>query len=169
MMIGSLTGNNNILTAYLPAIFLCVAGFAVYDIHNRRVPDRALVFFLPFAALSPVLRLWPLWQAGFHPVWFLPIWADALFGALFGFAVLLAAALVTGGSGMGGGDIKFAGILGLVYGVFGMALIFLIAAALAMPVALFMRRMSGRQMLSIPFLPFLACGCLVTTLALLFC
>ena len=167
MMIG-LPTENNILTIYLPAIFFCVAGFAVYDIRYRRVPDRALAFFLPFATLSPVLRIWPLWEAGLHPVWFLPVWADALMGALFGFAVLLAAALVSGGSGMGGGDIKFSSVLGLIYGVFGMALIFLTAAALAMPTALFMRRMSGKQMLSIPFLPFLACGCLAATVAQLY-
>lgn len=167
MMIGSLTGNS-ILTAYLPTAFFCVAGFAVYDIRSRRVPDRALAFFLPFAALSPVLRLFPLWEAGLHPIWFLPIWLDALSGAMFGFTVLLAAALVSGSSGMGGGDIKFAGVLGLIYGVSGMALIFLIAAALAMPTALFIRRFSGKRMLSMPFLPFLACGCLVATVVQLF-
>lgn len=167
MMIGLPTGNN-ILTVYLSAIFFCVAGFAVYDIRYRRVPDRALALFLPFAALSPVLRIWPLREAGLHPVWFLPVWADALMGAMLGFSVLLAAALISGGSGMGGGDIKFAGVLGLIYGVSGMVLIFLIAAALAMPAALFIRRISGKQVLSIPFLPFLACGCLVATVGQLF-
>jgi hypothetical protein len=49
-----------------------------------------------------------------------------------------------------------------------MALIFLIAAVLAMPVALLIRRMAGKQMLSIPFLPFLACGCSVATAVQLF-
>ena len=93
---------------------------------------------------------------------------DALLGVLFGFAVPLAAALVCGGSGMGGGDIKFCGILGLTYGVSGMALIFFIAAVLAMPAALFIRRKAGKQKLSIPFLPFLVFGCSVATVVQLF-
>lgn len=46
---------NNLWTAYLLTIFFVVAGFAVYDVLYRRVPDRALVFFIPLAALAPVL------------------------------------------------------------------------------------------------------------------
>lgn len=167
MMTGIPTGNS-ILMVYLLVVFFCVTGFAIYDIHYRRVPDRALVFFLPVAALSPMLQLWLLRAAGTEQNWFLPVVATALLGALFGFAVPLAAALVSGGAGMGGGDIKFCCVLGLIYGVTGMALIFLVAAVLAMPVALFIRRFAGKQMLSIPFLPFLACGCSVATVAQLF-
>lgn len=166
-MTGIRTGND-LWVVYLLAVFLCVAGFAIYDFCSRRVPDRALVFFLPFAALSPMLRLWLLWDTGAGPVWLLPVVSDALLGALFGFSVPLAAALISGGAGMGGGDIKFCGILGLIYGVPGMALIFLVAAVLAMPVALFIRRNAWKQMLSIPFLPFLACGCSVATAVQLF-
>ena len=47
---------NNLWTAYLLTIFFVVAGFAVYDVLYRRVPDRALVFFIPLAALAPVLH-----------------------------------------------------------------------------------------------------------------
>ena len=47
---------NNLWTAYLLTIFFVVAGFAVYDVLYRRVPDRALVFFIPLAALAPVLQ-----------------------------------------------------------------------------------------------------------------
>lgn len=167
MMTGTPTANN-ILMAYLLAVFLCTACFAVYDIHTRRVPNRALVFFLPVAMLSPILRLWILSDAGAWQLWLLPVTADAFFGAFFGFTVPLAAALVSGGTGMGGGDIKFCGILGLIYGVSGMALIFLVAAVLAMPVSLFIRRKTGNQILSLPFLPFLVCGCSVATVAQLF-
>ncbi|RFZ77623.1 DNA-binding protein [Lacrimispora amygdalina] len=164
MMTGTPT-ENNILMAYQLAVFLCVTCFAIYDIQTRRVPDRALAFFLPFAALAPMLRLLALSGTGTELAWYLPIVTDALLGALLGFAVPLAAALVSGGTGIGGGDIKFCGILGLIYGVSGMALIFLVAAMLAMPVSLLLRRMVGKQMLSIPFLPFLACGCSVATVA----
>ena len=47
---------NNLWTAYLLTIFFVVVGFAVYDVLYRRVPDRALVFFIPLAALAPVLQ-----------------------------------------------------------------------------------------------------------------
>ena len=80
-----------------------------------------------------------------------------------------AAALATNGTGLGGGDIKFCGILGLVYGPSGMALVFLTAAVTAMPVIFLLRRLYRTgQPLAIPFLPFLACGCCTATLAQLF-
>ena len=47
---------NNLWTTYLLTIFFVVAGFAVYDVLYRRVPDQALVFFIPLAALAPVLQ-----------------------------------------------------------------------------------------------------------------
>ena len=40
---------NSLWTAYLLTIFFVVAGFAVYDVLYRRVPDRALVFFYPLS------------------------------------------------------------------------------------------------------------------------
>jgi len=93
----------------------------------------------------------------------------ALVGALLGFCIPLAAALATNGTGLGGGDIKFCGILGLVYGPSGMALVFLTAAVTAMPVIFLLRRLYRTgQPLAIPFLPFLACGCCTATLAQLF-
>ena len=119
---------NSLWTAYLLTIFFVVAGFAVYDVLYRRVPDRALGFCIP-----------------------------------------LAAALATNSTGLGGGDIKFCGILGLVYGPSGMALVFLTAAVTAMPVIFLLRRLYRTgQPLAIPFLPFLACGCCTATLAQLF-
>ncbi len=98
-----------------------------------------------------------------------PIVTKALMGALLGFCIPLAAAMATGGTGMGGGDIKFCGVLGLVYGPSGMALVFLVAAVFAMPVVLLIpAALPGPTPIAIPFLPFLACGCSVATLAELF-
>ena len=58
---------------------------------------------------------------------------------------------------------------GPVYGPSGMALVFLVAAGFAMPVVLLFRRLfRDKQPIAIPFLPFLACGCSVATLAELF-
>ena len=150
---------NSLWTAYLLTIFFVVAGFAVYDVLYRRVPDRALVFFIPLATLAPVLQPLFLWPVATH----------ALVGALLGFCIPLAAALATISTGLGGGDIKFCGILGLVYGPSGMALVFLTAAVTAMPVIFLLRQLYRTgQPLAIPFLPFLACGCCTATLAQLF-
>ena len=47
---------NNLWTAYLLTIFFVVAGFAVYDVLYRRVPDRALVIFYPLPSLARYLK-----------------------------------------------------------------------------------------------------------------
>ena len=49
---------SNVWMAYLLTVFLVVTGFAVYDILYRRVPDRALVFFIPLAALAPLIQVY---------------------------------------------------------------------------------------------------------------
>ena len=164
MMIGTPTASS-LWPAYLLTVFSVVAGFAVYDILYRRVPDRALALFMPFAALAPLLKVCFTGDCG--QLW--PTVAEALAGALLGFCIPLAAAMATGGTGLGGGDIKFCGILGLIYGPSGMALVFFVAAVFAMPMVLLFRRLSRlRQPIAIPFLPFLACGCSIATLAELF-
>ena len=158
MMIGTPTASS-LWPAYLLTVFSVVAGFAVYDILYRRVPDRALALFMPFAALAPLLKVCLAGDGG--QLW--PAVAEALAGALLGFCIPLAAAMATGG------DIKFCGILGLIYGLSGMALVFFVAAVFAMPMVLLFRRLSRpRQPIAIPFLPFLACGCSVATLVELF-
>ena len=160
---------NSVWTGYLLIIFLVVAGFAVYDTLYRRVPDRALAFFLPLAALAPLIQVYFILEYDRMPIFIGHIVTKALVGALLGFCIPLAAAMAAGGNGMGGGDIKFCGVLGLVYGPFGMALVFLVAAVFAMPVVLLFRRLfRNQQQVAIPFLPFLACGCSVATLAELF-
>ena len=157
---------NNIWIGYLLAIFIAVAGFAVYDILYKRVPDRALVFFIPFAALAPVLKIYFAFKQEQASPFIYAVVLESIIGAVFGVVIPLAAAVATGGNGMGGGDIKMCGILGIVYGPARMVLIFLVAAGLALPVTLFFRQRSRvSKELSIPFLPFLACGCSMATMA----
>ena len=93
---------NNVWMAYLLTVFLVVTGFAVYDILYRRVPDRALVFFIPLAALAPLIQVYFILEYGRMPIFIWPVVAEALVGALLGFCIPLAAAMATGGSGMGG-------------------------------------------------------------------
>lgn len=137
--------------------------FTIFYIGGCRIGRSP--FFMPFAALAPLLKVCLAGDGG--QLW--PTVAEALAGALLGFCIPLAAAMATGGTGLGGGDIKFCGILGLIYGPSGMALVFFVAAVFAMPMVLLFRRLSRlRQPIAIPFLPFLACGCSVATLAELF-
>ena len=129
MMIGTPTASS-LWPAYLLTVFSVVAGFAVYDILYRRV-------------LAPLLKVCFIGDCG--QLW--PAVAEALAGALLGFCIPLAAAMATGGTGLGGGDIKFCGILGLIYGPSGMALVFFVAAVFAMPMVLLFRRLSCLRLL----------------------
>ena len=96
-------------------------------------------------------------------------WVGSLAGAAAGFGILLTAALVSkDGTGVGGGDIKLAGIMGFIYGMNRMAAILLTAAALAAIAVLLTRRNHRNENLAIPFVPFLAMGNLVIAAALKF-
>ena len=92
---------SNVWMAYLLTVFLVVTGFAVYDILYRRVPDRALVFFIPLAALAPLIQVYFILEYDRMPIFIWPVVTEALMGALLGFCIPLAAAMATGGSGMG--------------------------------------------------------------------
>jgi len=55
-MTGIPTVNSHILFVYELLAFACIAGFAAYDLKKKRVPDRALLLFLPFALMAPLVR-----------------------------------------------------------------------------------------------------------------
>ena len=82
-------------------------------------PTGRSSFFIPLAALAPLIQVYFILEYGRTPIFIWPVVTEALMGALLGFCIPLAAAMATGGSGMGGGDIKFCGVLGLVYGPVG--------------------------------------------------
>lgn len=159
---------NNLWTAYLLTVFLWWPAL----LSTMCFTDGCLTghsSFYPLSFLAPVLQGYFLLNHGLPPLFLWPVATHALVGALLGFCIPLAAALATNGTGLGGGDIKFCGILGLVYGPSGMALVFLTAAVIAMPVIFLLRRLYRTgQPLAIPFLPFLAYGCCTATLAQLF-
>lgn len=85
----------------------------VSDIAYMLIPDKILLFF---AVVFLFLRM-------FFP---LSPWWDSILGAAVGFGLLLLIAVVSKG-GMGGGDIKLYGVLGLVLGVKLVLLSFLFA------------------------------------------
>lgn len=89
----------NLLLAIYAWFFLAVA---VIDLEHRRVLNVMLLALLPFALIASLL-----FQT--------PAWPSALAGGLLGFALFLVIALIRPG-GMGMGDVKLAGAIGLVTG-----------------------------------------------------
>jgi len=158
-MTGIPTVNSHILFVYELLAFACIAGFAAYDLKKRRVPDRALLLFLPFALMAPLVRTRLLGTA-----LLLPLFLFSFTGAAAGFLVLLAAALVSEeGAGIGGGDIKLAAVMGFIYGPARMLTVLLIASGLAACVSLAVKCRKKNEMLSLPFVPFLMAGSLAVT------
>lgn len=78
---------------------LFLAGFALYDKRHHRIRNAALLAFLPWCLLSPLLMYFTFPE--FSPAYW-GIRSAAGFGA--GFVLLLAVSLATNG-GIGGGDI----------------------------------------------------------------
>lgn len=136
-----------------------IAGFALYDIRHKRVPNKALAFSLPVFLATPLIR-----AAGQGLPGFLPAGLNALLGAAAGFGILLLAALLSrNGAGVGGGDIKLAAAIGFAYGPCGILPVLLTASILCLPVTGFYSRIKKGQPLSLPFVPFMAIGCLAVT------
>lgn len=156
--------NNTITTIYEWILLCCIAGFAIYDLYHRRVPDRALVFFCPLFGTAPLFHT----GMPFSLTPFLSSLGASFCGAAAGFFLLLSVALMSkGGAGIGGGDIKITALMGFAYGTRHILTILLIASLLA-GCAAFLTIRRKRHTLSLPFVPFLAVGSLVTTMTALF-
>lgn len=139
-------------------IFCCIIGFAAHDFRCQRVPDRALAFFCPAALIAP------LFHAALPLSWetLIPAIGFSLAGAATGFFILLTAALLSeSGTGIGGGDIKLAALIGCVYGTCRVLAILLIASALALIPAIAGGKKHPNIAIALPFVPFLAIGTLV--------
>ncbi|MBM6619754.1 prepilin peptidase [Bacillus suaedaesalsae] len=122
---------------------------SVSDIAYMIIPDKVLLFFLPFFIILRVL---------------LPTvpWWDSILGAFAGFGLLLLIAIVTKGNGMGFGDVKLSFLIGLVLGFQSVILSFFLAALLGSViggVALLTGIVSRKQ--PIPFGPFIAVSAII--------
>ena len=100
-----------------------------------------------------------------------PSFLYSLAGAATGFLILFAAAMASpGGCGVGGGDIKLATTMGFALGPSQMIAILLVSSGLAAIAALSIahgnRHSNAKKKLSLPFVPFLAIGNLITTIAI---
>lgn len=143
---------------YLVLVLTILAGFAAYDIKNRRVSDWALACFMPVAALALAFY-------GVAPSYEILLYG--LLGLLAGGLPLLAAAMMTDG-GVGGGDIKLAALLGLVYGPYGIMAALIIATLAALFLGGIRRGGPTGRALHLPFVPFLLLGCAIITPILIF-
>ena len=119
----------------------------VSDLHYMIIPDRVLLFFLPIAIVLRIIE--PL-----DPWW------SAFAGGAAGFLLLYAVAIASKG-GMGGGDIKLFGVLGVFLGLQAVLLTVFLAALYGTIIGLIGmvvgKVQRGKPM---PFGPFIVLGAL---------
>jgi leader peptidase (prepilin peptidase) / N-methyltransferase len=165
-LVESATGLIFALTAWftgwswaLPALLYLAAigvALALIDIDVKRLPDAIV---LPSYAVGAALLALASWNPGGNPDW------GAMAGAAIGCAALFAiyfVAVVVYPAGMGLGDVKLAGVLGLYLGWFGWGTLFIgwFAAFLLggiYAVALLVAGRAGRRS-GIPFGPWMLLG-----------
>lgn len=157
--IGTQTVSSYLSPGYELLLLAVMAGFAIYDICHKRVPNKALAFSLTIFLAAPFLHCGAQELPGT-----LPALLNALLGVGAGFGILLLAALLSkSGAGVGGGDIKLAAAMGFAYGPHRILIILLLASVLCLPAAGYFGRTKKGQPVSLPFVPFMATGCLVLT------
>ena len=121
----------------------------ISDLYKMLIPNQVLLFF---TLVTIVVRF-------FIPM--LPWW-DAYAGALLGFVILFLIAIVSKG-GMGGGDIKYFGVLGFFLGMKGIVLTLVLAAFLGAIFGLvFMMLKKIQRKQPMPFAPFIGTAALIS-------
>ncbi len=139
------------LLLYLPFTAMLVAVAAI-DLEHRIVPNRVL---LPSA----------VWAVGAWAAVALDFLPEALAAGTGAFAFLLLAALAYP-AGMGMGDVKLAGVMGLYLGLAVVpALLVAFLAGSVVGVAIVVREGADARKKGVPFAPFLALGGFVGLLA----
>lgn len=152
-MIG-LQSVNSLWLAYHGMTLLLLAVIAEYDIRYRKIKNRALILFFFWCLLSIPVNL----QTG--PIFPLFCICEAVLGFLFGGLLLLLAAMLSN-NGVGGGDIKLAALLGILYGPYGVLFILAAASLSVLAFHALERYFYCRKTLSLPFAPFLFLGSLM--------
>jgi leader peptidase (prepilin peptidase) / N-methyltransferase len=139
------------LALYLPLTALLIAVAAI-DLEHRIVPNRLLAPAGVWAVAA-----WAVVDLGFLP--------EALAAGAGAFAFLLLAALAYP-AGMGMGDVKLAGVMGLYLGLAVIpALLVAFLAGSAVGIAILAREGADARKKGVPFAPFLALGGYVGVLA----
>ncbi|WP_369801969.1 A24 family peptidase [Oceanobacillus sp. Castelsardo] len=135
-----------LITALLLVSMLMI--IFVSDIKYMLIPNKVLLFFLPFFILMRVLV--PL-----EPWW------SPIIGAIIG-VVLLAIIIILSRGGMGAGDMKLFGVLGIVLGVQKVLLAFFLSCMIGAIIGVFLllTKIVGRKQ-PVPFGPYIVFGSLI--------
>lgn len=121
----------------------------VTDFAYMVIPNKILLFFLPFVIVARIIS--PLTP-----------WYDALIGGIVGFLLIAIIILVSNG-GMGAGDMKLFGIIGMILGWQNTLLTFFLAALFGAVVGLvlIMFKIIKRKQ-PIPFGPYIVIGAIIS-------
>jgi len=120
----------------------------VSDIAYMLIPDKILLFFLPFLLICRLVS--PLTP-----------WWDSLLGAVIGFGILFLIAIISKG-GMGGGDIKLFFLIGLVLGTVHTLLTLFLASVIGMIVGIIVLKAKGQgRKTPVPFGPSIAAAAII--------
>lgn len=144
---------SSLYAAYQLATLAILAGIAIYDARHHLILNSTLLPFFIWCLLSIPVR--HMCGSASYPALLL----SCLDGFLAGGGLMLASAALGRGS-IGGGDIKLAALLGILYGALNITLIVMAAALLAAAVMLIYRRKKP-EICAIPFAPFLLAGCML--------
>ncbi|OZU89726.1 prepilin peptidase [Virgibacillus indicus] len=139
--------NLELITALLLVSMLMI--ILVSDIKYMLIPNKVLLFFLPLFIITRIIQ--PL-----NPWW------SSILGAITGF-VLLAIIILVSRGGMGAGDMKLFGVLGIVLGIDKVLLAFflscMIGAIIGMLLLLF--KIIDRKQ-PVPFGPYIVLATIIT-------
>ncbi|MCT2537947.1 prepilin peptidase [Aquibacillus koreensis] len=133
----------------ITALFLTslLAIIIVSDLKYMLIPNQVLLFFLPFLIVCRI----------FSP---LDPWWSPIVGALIGY-LLLALIIIVSRGGMGGGDMKLFGVLGIVLGYKGVLLAFFFSTLYGTVIgAILLSLKIVERKKPIPFGPFIVFGSL---------
>ena len=149
---------NNPLIIYrlITLVFLCF--FAIYDKRHHKIRNAALLAFLPWCLFSIPVTIYSL-PAVPWPY----IVLRSLLGCINGFCTLLLISMATNGS-IGGGDIKFVGLLGILYGTTGLLSVLFLSCLAALLHNGIKAIPNGNLPKNIPLAPYLLYGCALYTL-----
>lgn len=121
----------------------------VSDIAYMLIPNKILLFFLPFLMIMRIIS--PLTP-----------WYDSILGALSGF-LLIAVIIIVSNGGMGAGDMKLFGVLGIVLGWKNTLIAFFIAIFLGSLIGSYLMLVNKvKRKEPIPFGPYIVFGALVS-------
>ena len=135
------------------ALMVFLVGISVHDIRQHIIKNHVLLWMLPFAAGRAVVNSIIAISGG--AVWYHPILSH-IGGAVFAFALFLIVAMIFGG--IGGGDIKLAGVLGLAAGFFEIVAALILGLVAASVAVLIQSYIYKTRHIYTPLAPFLSAG-----------